>query len=135
MYESTTYEIIRDRMLSRVSDRFDKREGSVIWDTHSPTAIELQILYIELDCILRDAYGDSASREFLIRRCRERGITPYPATRAVLKGQFTPVDIDVMGQRFNIGDLNYVVTEQTAPGEYRVECETEGKTGNQFLGQ
>ena len=33
MYEDTTYEAIRDRMLARVADKFDKREGSVIWDT------------------------------------------------------------------------------------------------------
>lgn len=134
MYEDTTYEVILDRMLARVPDRFDKREGSVIWDTHSPTAIELQILYIELDTILREAYGDTASREFLILRCRERGIYPYEATKAVLKGVFVPPGIDVTGQRFNIGDMNYIVTEKLGDGEYKVECETAGKVGNQFFG-
>lgn len=134
MYEDITYEKILDRMLTRVPDKFDKREGSVIWDTHSPTAIELQILYIELDRILREAYGDTASREFLILRCKERGIIPYKATKTVLKGVFVPADIDVSGQRFNIGVLNYAVTEKIADGEYRVVCETPGKAGNQFLG-
>ena len=134
MYEDTTYEVIRDRMLARVADKFDKREGSVIWDTHSPTAIELQILYIELDTILREAYGDTASREFLILRCKERGIYPYEATKAVLKGVFVPSSIDVTGQRFNIGDVNYTVTGKIADGEYQVECETAGRIGNQFFG-
>ena len=134
MYENTTYEAIRDRMLARVPDRFDKREGSVIWDTHSPAAIELQILYLELDNILKEAYGDSASREYLILRCRERGIAPRQATHAVLKGVFVPADIEVSGQRFNIGDRNYVVTEQIADGEYRVRCESPGRVGNQYLG-
>ena len=134
MYENVTYEKILGRMLSRVQDKFDKREGSVIWDTHSPTAIELQILYIELDTILREAYGDTASREFLILRCRERGIYPHEATHAVLKGVFTPSAIDVTGQRFNIEGVNYTVTEKTADGEYRVKCETAGKIGNQFFG-
>lgn len=134
MYENTTYETIRDRMLARVPDRFDKREGSVIWDTHSPAAIELQILYLELDNILKEAYGDSASREYLILRCRERGIAPRQATHAVLKGVFVPADIEVSGQRFNIGDRNYVVTERIADGEYRVRCESPGRVGNQYLG-
>lgn len=134
MYEDTTYEAILQRMLARVPDRFDKREGSVIWDTHSPTAIELQILYIELDSVLREAYGDTASREFLILRCRERGIHPREATKAVLKGVFVPGTIDVAGQRFNIGDMNYVVRGKIADGEYQVECETAGKAGNQFFG-
>lgn len=134
MYEDTTYEAILQRMLARVPDWFDKREGSVIWDTHSPTAIELQILYIELDSVLREAYGDTASREFLILRCRERGIHPREATKAVLKGVFVPGSIDVAGQRFNIGDMNYVVRGKIADGEYQVECETAGKAGNQFFG-
>lgn len=134
MYEDVTYESILERMLGRVPDKFDKREGSVIWDTHSPTAIELQILYLELDTILKEAYGDSASREFLILRCRERGIYPREATKAVLKGRFAPDTIDVAGRRFQIGDLNYMVTGKIADGEYQVECETAGRAGNQFFG-
>lgn len=135
MYEDVTYEVILERMLDRVADTFDKREGSVIYDTHSPTAIELQILYIELDTILKEAYGDTASRDYLIKRCAERGITPYEATYAVLQGEFTPTTIDVTGQRFNIGSLNYVVTEKIADGVYKVQCEEVGTAGNQQLGQ
>ncbi len=44
MYEDITYEMLLQRMLARVPAKMDKREGSVIWDTHSPAAIELQIL-------------------------------------------------------------------------------------------
>ena len=47
-------------MLERVSDKFDKREGSVIFDTHSPTALELELLYVELNTLIAEAYGDSA---------------------------------------------------------------------------
>lgn len=134
MYEGITYETILDRMLSRVSNQFDKREGSVIFDTHSPTAIELQILYLELDTILKEAYGDTASREFLIRRCAERGITPYEATQAVLKGEFTPTNIELIGKRFNIGESNFVAVEKIADGVYKMQCENAGIIGNQQLG-
>lgn len=134
MYEGVTYDVILERMLARVSDKLDKREGSVIFDTHSPTAIELQILYIELDAILRETYGDTASREFLIRRCKERGIEPYEATKAILKGVFTPEGIDVTGKRFNIGAVNYVVLEKDKDGGYQVQCESPGIIGNQQLG-
>ncbi len=134
MFGDVTYEVILQRMLDRVSDKFDKREGSVIWDTHSPTAIEFQILYIELETILKEAYGDTASREFLTLRCKERGISPYEATNAILKGEFTPTNIDVTGQRFNIGSMNFIATEKIADGEYQVQCETPGIVGNQQLG-
>lgn len=137
MYEDQTYEVILERMLARVNEKFDKREGAVIFDTHSPTAIEFQILYIELDTILREAYGDTASREFLILRCKERGITPDPATKAILRGVFTPSSVDVIGKRFNIGTMNYVVLREATDegGGYEVQCETAGIIGNQYLGQ
>lgn len=133
MYD-VTYREILERMLERVSEKFDKREGSVIFDTHSPTALELELLYVELNTLIAEAYGDSASREYLIKRCKERGITPYEATHAVLKGEFTPTNIDVTGQRFNIGSINFVVTEKIADGQYQVQCETPGIVGNQQLG-
>lgn len=135
MYENETYDVILQRMLDRVSDKLDKRESSLIWDTHSSTAIELQILYIELETLITNSYGDTAAREFLILLCKDRGITPEEATNTILKGEFTPTTIDVTGQRFNIGDVNYVVTEMITPGTYKVMCETPGVIGNQYLGQ
>ncbi len=134
MFEEVTYEGILERMLGRVSNRFDRREGSVIWDTHSPTAIELKNLYIALDSIIQEAYGDTATREFLILRCKERRIIPYGATYAILKGEFTPEDLEVVGKRFNIGKMNYIVTEKLPDGGYKVQCETEGEEGNRYLG-
>ncbi len=135
MYEGETYEVILDRMLARVSDALDKRPSSPIFDTHSATAIELQILYIELETLIQNSYGDTAAREFLILLAKDRGLSPEPATHALLKGEFTPTTLDVTGQRFNIGDMNYTVLEQTEPGQYRVQCESTGEIGNQYLGQ
>lgn len=133
MYDVTYTEIL-ERMMNRVSDNLDKREGSIVFDTLSPTALELQLLYIQLNTLIAEAYGDSASREFLIMRCKERGITPYEATYAVLKGEFTPASIDVIGKRFNIGSTNFIVIEKIADGEYQVKCETPGIVGNQQMG-
>ena len=134
MFENNSYDLILDRMLSRVPDKFDKREGSVIFDTHSPTALELQFLYIELERVMKEAYGSTASREFLILRCQERGITPYEATNAVLKGVFMPISVDVTGKRFNIGSVNYTVLERISGSEYKVQCDSSGIVGNQQLG-
>ena len=135
MYENVTQEVLLERMLARVSDKLDKRPSSVIYDTHAVTSIELQILYIELDTLITNSFGDTAAREFLILLAKDRGLSPEPATHAVLKGEFTPTTIDVTGQRFNIGDMNYVVKEKIVPGQYQVQCEEVGEIGNQFLGQ
>lgn len=134
MYEDQTYDIILERMMNRVSDKIDKRPSSPVYDLHSSTAIEFQILYIELEYLIKNSYGDTAAREFLILLAKDRGLSPEPATKAILQGEFTPTNIDVTGKRFNIGEINYIVTEQITPGTYKVQCETEGVVGNQYLG-
>lgn len=138
MYEEVTYDVILERMLERVSNELDKRESSLIYDTQSATAIELQILYIELDTLIKNSYGDTAAREFLILLCKDRGITSEEATNAVLLGKFTPAGIDLTGQRFNVGEINYIVleliSEDSEASYYQVQCETPGVIGNQYLG-
>lgn len=134
MDEENKYETILERMLGRVSDKFDKREGSVIFDTHSPAAIEFQILYLELERLMNEAFADTASREFLLLHCKERGISPYDATKAVFKGEFSPSDIDVTGKRFNINELNFIATDKLSDGIYQLTCESAGTVGNQYLG-
>lgn len=134
MYEDQTYEVILSRMLNRVSDKLDKRPSSPIYDLHSASAVEFQILYIELEYLIKNSYGETAAREFLILLAKDRGLSLEPATKAILKGEFTPPNIDVTGKRFNISNVNYVVLEQITPGQYQVQCETEGMIGNQYLG-
>lgn len=134
MYEDQTYEVILERMMKRVSDTFDKRPSSPVYDLHSSSAVEFQVLYIELEYLIQNSYGDTAAREFLILLAKDRGLSPESATNAILQGEFTPTNIDVTGKRFNIGAINYVVTEQITPGIYKVQCETEGIVGNQYLG-
>ncbi len=135
MYENVTFESILQRMLARVSDQMDKRESSPIYNALAPAAVELQLMYIEFDIILKETFGDTASREYLIRRAAERGITPYPATYALLKGEFTPTSINLqIGSRFSLNDLNYYVKAKISDGVYQVECEEAGIKGNQYFG-
>lgn len=135
MYENVTFESILQRMLDRVSDQLDKRESSPIYNALAPAAVELQLMYIEFDIILKETFGDTASREYLIRRAAERGITPYPATYALLKGEFTPSTINIsIGSRFSLNDLNYYVKSKISDGVYQVECEEAGVKGNQYFG-
>lgn len=68
MYEALTFEAILERMLGRVDDSFDKREGSVIYDALAPAAVELQSVYFELDRILQESFADTQSRDYQIGR-------------------------------------------------------------------
>lgn len=135
MYENITYESILQRMLEKIPNTFDKREGSVIFDALAPAAIELQNMYIELDNILNESFADTASLPYLIRRAAEKGINQIPATFAVLKMISTPTNIEIsIGSRFSLNTLNYAVTEKISDGEYKIQCETPGVIGNSFFG-
>lgn len=137
MYEDQTYENILDRSLARVASDVDKREGSVIMNAIAPVSAEHADVYIQLGNIVNNGYADTAVREFLILRCKERGIIPYEATKATLKGKFN-MEIPI-GSRFNLNELNYIATAfiESADGYfyYQMECETEGTNGNKFFGE
>lgn len=132
MYENETNEVIRQRMLDRVPASMDKREGSVIYDATAPASIEFELLYAAVDYFLKNTFGDTADREFLIERALERGLTPYPASAAVIKVVGTPGDVEIpIGTRFSYDDVNYTITEKLeTEGEYTAVCETAGTIGN-----
>lgn len=137
MFEKMDFDELTDRMLSNVSDKFDKREGSVIYDAIAPAALELAEFYVALDMLVDEVYADSASYYYLIKRAAERGITPKEETCAVGRMEVTPVETPIsLGDRFNLGDLNYIVTSiiDVDAGSYHIECETAGTIGNQQLG-
>lgn len=131
------FEAIMERLLARVPDTLDTREGSVLYNALAPAAWEIQLLYEELNLALQEAFADTASLDYLARRAAERGVTHKAATRAIVRAQFAPDTIDVMGGRFTelSSGLSYIVTEQIQPGLYDMECETEGEAGNLSSGQ
>ena len=71
MYEEMTYEVIMQRLLNRVPDTFDKREGAIIFDALAPAAAELAQLYVQLDVVLNQTFADTATGEYLEKRCAE----------------------------------------------------------------
>ncbi len=127
-----TFEGIMGRMLGLVPSSLDKREGAVIYDALAPCAVELALMYIELDVILKETFGDTASREYLVRRGAERGLAPLPASYALLRGVFN-CEVPI-GARFSCGELCYVVTERVLGFEYNLQCESLGVVGNKNFG-
>jgi uncharacterized phage protein gp47/JayE len=138
MYEHMTFDFILQRMLSRVPDTIDKREGSVIYDSCAPAAAELAQMYIELDINYNLSFVDTATGEYLSRKTAEFGVNRASATPAERKGLFYNsanqlMDVPV-GNRFSIADLTFVVTEKIGIGTYKMTCETPGTVGNEQFG-
>lgn len=138
MYEGITYELLLERMLKKALEtngKLDTREGSLIWLGQAPAAVELQNLYIALDTILNETFADTASRDYLILRAAERGLSPRKATPAILEMTITPATLPLMmGERFSIGELNYFVSKELGGGKYEITCEEAGEAGNDYTG-
>ncbi|WP_282924409.1 baseplate J/gp47 family protein [Peptoniphilus genitalis] len=132
IFDDNTFENVLERNLDRITDEFDKREGSVIYDAIAPMAIEISLLYSYLDFLFKNAFGDTANRYWLIERAKERGIEPYKATKAVIIGRFD-AKLNI-GDRFFIDDIYYTVSklqkEEKELFFYELICNEEGSIGN-----
>lgn len=136
MYKDLTFDAILKRMLEKVAAKYDKREGSVIWDALAPASVEFQNFYVILQGVLMEMFADTATRKFLIKHCAERGISPKQATPATVTGVFTPSTVEIpIGARFSHEDYNYQVTQRISDGVYYLRCETEGAAVNAVTGQ
>ena len=133
MYENQTQETIQTRMLGRVSDTLDKREGSIIQTSLGPVGAEIAQMYIELDSMMDESYADTQSREYLIRRASERGLIPIAATAAVVKAEFNLNEIPI-GSRFACDTFTYKATEKIENKKYKLVCEQTGTAPNGTTG-
>ena len=133
--DEMTFDYIMNRMLESVPDTVDKREGSIIYDALSPAAAELAKAYMELDVVMDETFVDTASLQYLMLRCKERGVAIQGETAAVIEGVFTPSNIELSaGLRFNCDEVNYTITEKISAGHYKLEAETLGTVGNKYTG-
>lgn len=133
-----TFEKVTARMLSRVSNELDKREGSVMYDMLAAVAPEFVNLHMELDYYDQRTDPSQAEGADLDLKCKERGIVREEATKSIRLGIFkdkdgNPFDVAI-GSRFSADDVNFIVTEKYADGQFYMECETAGRVGNDYIG-
>ncbi len=138
MYEHMTFEAILESMLASVSDSYDKREGSVIYNALAPAAAQLAQAYIALEATADRGFADTATGSDLDKKAAERGLTRNAATFAVRRGEFfgasgAYMDITT-GLRFSGGGLVFAVTERIGTGIFKLTCETAGEAGNLYFG-
>ena len=140
-YSEMTYEVILKRMMDRVIASYpnlDNREGSIIFNALAPAALELAIMYTELDNTLRESFVNTASREYILMGCRDMGmdISVFEASAGTHKGEFN-VEVPI-GSRWNCDLYNYDVSEylgvENGYHTYRMVCDTVGVAPNNTVG-
>lgn len=128
-----TYEDLLAQKLAKVDPSLDTREGtSMIYNAVAANSAETIQMLVALKNTVDLVFADTAPREYLIRRAVERGLKPFEATKARLKGVFNK-NVPI-GARFSLDELNYIVIDKIKENEYLIECETYGEAGNLFLG-
>jgi uncharacterized phage protein gp47/JayE len=115
-FEDQTFDAIIERLLSRIPDDIDKRQGSVVRDLLSPIAAELSQAYIEMDNVLNLGFADTTYGEFLDLRVSEQGLTRKPAVPAEGVLTFTGPDGQVIPKDTRVSTDNeiYFVTKADA---------------------
>lgn len=140
-YEHMTYPAILQRMKDIVTKAYpnlDAREGSIIFNALAPAAVELAIMYTELDNILSESFIDTATREYILIACEQMGMdtSVFQASKGVHRAEFNvEVPID---STWNCELYNYTVTEFIGMSNgyyaYRMECDTVGTAPNNQTG-
>lgn len=131
-YADRTYEQILEENLLKVPKNIDKREGSIIYDAIAPMALEVSMLYQYIDFLYKNAFASTANRYWLIERAKERGITPYEASKSTIIGKFNK-KID-LGEKFVVEDKYFIISEFLEESEglffYLLQSEGTGREQN-----
>lgn len=132
-----TYEAILKRMMDRIEEPHDKREGSIIFDLLAPTALAIAQGHEEIKITYENTFADTAHTGYLENRTREIGVKRKEAVKAVRLGKFYKgsdlMDIPI-GSRFSIEEINYTAITKISTGNYELECEEVGDIGNIYEG-
>lgn len=142
-FTQDTYQNLRQEMLDRVPDTYDKRDTAPIPTAISPAAYALAGFYLSLDQVQRAAFIQTAVGESLDMLAVIGGLTRYPASAAVRLGVFN-ASVPI-GARFSTingtNSINFAVTAAATVSEpeedftyYQLTAETAGTIGNEYTG-
>lgn len=140
-YEHLTYEVILARMMDRVKadhPKLDRREGSIIFNALASAAVEMAIMFTEMDNSRNESFVKTATRHYILLACEDMGmdISVFDASAGVHKCEFN-VEVSI-GSRWNCDLFNYEITEflgmENGRYVYTAVCETTGTAPNNVTG-
>lgn len=128
---------ILSRLLSDISDEFDKSVGSFFYDVEKPVSEELETVYGQVEDILKNGFAKTAEGKYLDNKAAEQGIERKAATSAnvVVKITGTPGASISSGDKVASEELVFTVTENAILDSGGIayvtaSCDTPGKIGN-----
>lgn len=132
-----TKDEILSRLLSDISDEFDKGVGSFFYDVTKPASEEFEVAYARLGEILKNGFALTASGEYLDFKAAEQGITRKSgvASQVVVTITGTPGSVISVGDKVASDNLIFSAIEnkeinESGTADVTVICDTVGTVGN-----
>lgn len=132
-----TKDEILSRLLSDISDEFDKDVGSFFYDVTKPTSEEFETAYARLEEILKNGFALTATGEYLDYKAAEQGITRKSGVASQVEVTITgtPGSVISVGDKVASDSLIFSAIENVEIGEsgtadVTVICDTVGTVGN-----
>ena len=132
-----TKDEILSRLLSDISDEFDKGVGSFFYDVTKPASEEFEAAYARLEKILKNGFALTASGEYLDFKAAEQGITRKSGVASQVKVTITgtPGSVISVGDKVASDNLIFSSIEnkeinESGIADITVICDTVGTVGN-----
>ena len=129
-----TMTALLQEMLLRVTEEVNKRDGSLIKTALSACAWVIEGLYIELIEVQQQAYGTTATGEYLDLKAAERGVYRLPAVAAVyhMKADLSTIEVgtefaDASNYTWAISSGVIDGTDEEGLYTYTITCQTAGE--------
>lgn len=108
---------IRDRLLSNsILEPYDRRQGSIIYNTIAPVCEELSTFYGLLDYLSTQVNLNTASMGYLDEKANDYGLTRIQASPAVIRGEFLTYKYnDSTGEREKDENGEYILIPLNIP--------------------
>ena len=114
-----TKDEILSRLLSDISDEFDKDVGSFFYDVTKPTSGEFETAYARLEEILKNGFALTATGEYLDYKAAEQGITRKSGVASQVEVTITgaPGSVISVGDKVASDSLVFSSIENVEIGE------------------
>ena len=129
--------VIQSRLLSNVSDEYNKSEGEFMYDAEKPVAIELESVYVTLEKLPNIPFADTAEGKDLDKITNKFGVYRKITTQSSgpVKIIGTSGSIIAKGESVSSDSLSFTFTDtSTVPvngiAYVNVKCKTYGSVGN-----
>lgn len=98
------YEEILNAVLNRIPDKYDKREGSVLYEAVAPLCAEITQLELEIESMRNETFIATATGEYLDMLAKDYDIVRKPAIPVIVKSEIIGGNIAIGNKFSSIGN-------------------------------